>query len=64
VLATALHRGHPAELQIEKMARLLAHPPTLAAIQRGESLEEIKATWASEREKFAARRESHLLYRR
>jgi uncharacterized protein YbbC (DUF1343 family) len=63
VLATALHRAHPAEVQIEKMARLLAHPPTLAAIQRGESLETIKALWAAEREKFQAKRAAHLLYR-
>jgi uncharacterized protein YbbC (DUF1343 family)/CubicO group peptidase (beta-lactamase class C family) len=63
VLATALHRLHPAEVQIEKMARLLAHPATLAAIQRGEALDEIKALWAPEREKFATRRERYLLYR-
>jgi uncharacterized protein YbbC (DUF1343 family)/CubicO group peptidase (beta-lactamase class C family) len=63
VLAVALHRSRPAEVQIEKMARLLAHPPTLAAIQRGESLEEIKALWAAEREVFRVQRERHLLYR-
>jgi len=63
VLATALHRSHPAEVQIEKMARLLAHPPTLAAIQRGADLDAIKALWAWEREKFRARREASLLYR-
>ncbi len=63
VLATALHRSHPADVKIEKLARLLAHPPTLAAIQRGESLETIKALWAADREKFGPRREAHLLYR-
>ena len=63
VLATALHRSHPGEVKIERMARLLAHPPTLAAIAAGKSLEEIKARWAGEREKFSARREAFLLYR-
>ena len=63
VLATALHRSHPADVKIEKLARLLAHPPTLAAIQRGESLEAIKALWAVEREKFQAKRDAVLMYR-
>jgi uncharacterized protein YbbC (DUF1343 family)/CubicO group peptidase (beta-lactamase class C family) len=63
VLAVALHRSHPADVKIEKMARLLAHPPTLAAIQRGDSLEEIKALWSTEREAFHARRTKYLLYR-
>ncbi len=63
VLATALHRSHPSELKIERLARLLAHPPTLAAIQAGKSLDEIKALWAEAREPFRARREAFLLYR-
>ncbi len=63
VLATVLHRGHPREVKIERLARLLAHPPTLAAVQAGKSLDEIKALWAAEREKFSSRREEYLIYR-
>ena len=62
VLATALHRSHPGEIKIERLARLLAHPPTLAAIQAGQSLDEIKALWAEAREPFRVRREAFLLY--
>jgi uncharacterized protein YbbC (DUF1343 family)/CubicO group peptidase (beta-lactamase class C family) len=63
LLATTLHRAHPGEAHIERLAKLLAHPPTLAAIQRGESLDAIKALWASEREPFRPKRETFLLYR-
>ncbi len=63
VLATTLQRLHPQEVKIERLAKLLAHPPTLAAIRAGESLEEVKSRWAAEREQFRARRASHLIYR-
>ena len=63
VLATTLQRLHPRELKIERLEKLLAHPASLAAIRAGESLAEVSATWAAEREKFRARREHYLIYR-
>jgi uncharacterized protein YbbC (DUF1343 family)/CubicO group peptidase (beta-lactamase class C family) len=63
VLATALHRLHPADLKVERMQKLLLHPPTLEAIRAAKPLDEIKALWAAEREAFRARREQFLLYK-
>lgn len=62
-LARTLQRLHPAELKIEKMEKLLVHPPTLAALREGRPLTSIRAGWVKEREEFRARREKFLLYR-
>ena len=63
VLATALQRLYPGDLKIERLAKLLAHPPTLEAIRADETLAKVKALWAVERAAFDARREAFLLYR-
>jgi uncharacterized protein YbbC (DUF1343 family) len=63
VLATTLQRLYPNDLGIERLPRLLVHPPTLEAIRAGRSLEEVKALWAPDRELFRERRERFLLYR-
>jgi uncharacterized protein YbbC (DUF1343 family)/CubicO group peptidase (beta-lactamase class C family) len=58
-LATVLARDYPTQFPIDKMARLLRHPPTLEAIRAGKSLAEIHALWTSD---FAERRAKYLLY--
>ena len=63
VLATALQRLYPGDLKIERLEKLLAHPPTLEAIRAGKPLAEIQALWTADRAAFAARREAFLLYR-
>jgi uncharacterized protein YbbC (DUF1343 family) len=62
-LASIIHRLHPRELDLDKMARLLAHPATLAAIKAGKPLSEIKTLWAEDRARFAEKRERFLIYR-
>jgi len=62
-LARTLQRLHPTELKIEKMEKLLVHPPTLAALRENQPLTSIRAGWVKEREEFRARREKFLLYR-
>jgi uncharacterized protein YbbC (DUF1343 family) len=62
VLALTLQRLHPGQFALEKLQPLLQHPPTLEAIRRGQSLEEIKATWATDLGEFLARRGPFLLY--
>jgi uncharacterized protein YbbC (DUF1343 family) len=42
---------------------LLAHPPTLEALQRGDSPEQIVQSWQQELEQFQKVRKEHLLYR-
>ncbi|MDQ3623698.1 MAG: DUF1343 domain-containing protein, partial [Verrucomicrobiota bacterium] len=63
ILARTLHLLHPGELKIERMQKLLVHPPTLEGIRSGKSLESIKTIWLSGREGFRERRERFLLYR-
>ena len=63
VLATALQRLYPGDLKIERLSKLLAHPPTLEAIRAGKSLAEVQALWTADRAAFDARREAFLLYR-
>ena len=63
VLASTIYRMHPRELDIDKMARLLAHPATLAAIKAGQPLSAIKTLWAEDRARFAEKRERFLIYK-
>jgi hypothetical protein len=57
VLATTLHRLYASNIHIERLARLLGHPPTLEAIRAGNRWMKSKRSWASERELFRERRE-------
>lgn len=44
-LARTLHRLHPAELDADRMHRLLGHAPTLAAIKSGRPVADMVAAW-------------------
>ena len=58
-----MQRLYPGDLKIERLAKLLAHPPTLEAIREGKPLADIQALWTAGRAAFDARREAFLLYR-
>ena len=61
-IAQALHQQHGDTYQLEKVNRLLFHPPTLQAIRDGKPLSEITALWDSDENSFRQRREGILLY--
>jgi uncharacterized protein YbbC (DUF1343 family) len=61
-IAKILYRLYPEHFQPEKLERLLRHPPTLAAIKADKSLEEIRATWKEDVDRFGKCRARYLLY--
>ncbi|MFM1767959.1 MAG: hypothetical protein RJA22_488 [Verrucomicrobiota bacterium] len=63
VIALTLHRLHPKEYALDKIAHLLRDPATLEAIRAGRSLASIKQDWESDLRQFKKRREPFLLYK-
>ncbi len=61
-IACALRRLYPEQWQIDRYGRLLAHPPTLEALRRGEGVEAIRGLWQKDLEAFRAVRGRYLLY--
>ena len=61
-IAQALHQQHGETYHLEKVNKLLFHPPTLQAIRDGKPLSEITALWCSDEDSFRQRREGVLLY--
>ena len=61
-IAQALHQQHGETYQLEKLNKLLFHPPTLQAIRDGKPLAEISALWASDETAFRLRRDGILIY--
>ena len=61
-IALAAHRLYPHDYALEKLNHLLQEPDTIAAIQSGKSLAEIKQRWASDLETFKTRRAKSLIY--
>ena len=62
LLAKVLHRFYPDQFGVEKLDVLLVHQATLEAIKADQSLAEIHALWAADRQAFAERRAKYLLY--
>jgi uncharacterized protein YbbC (DUF1343 family) len=62
-IARALRRMDRSVWEFAKLDRLLVHPETMRAIDRGAPLDAIVATYQSELAAFAAKREKYLLYR-
>jgi uncharacterized protein YbbC (DUF1343 family)/CubicO group peptidase (beta-lactamase class C family) len=58
-----LHELYPTEWQRKNYDRLLAHPPTLAAIERGDAPEKIVESWKRELEAFLTARKGYMLYK-
>jgi uncharacterized protein YbbC (DUF1343 family) len=63
VLALTLHRLHPKEYALDKIAHLLRDPATLKAIESGQSLARIKQDWEAGLRQFQKRRDPFLLYK-
>ncbi len=61
-VAYQLHRLYPKEWQVRRYGRLLGHPATLEALQRGDSSAQIRKLWKSDLEAFLATRKGFLLY--
>lgn len=61
-IARVLHKLYPKSFPLAKLGRLLCHPPTLEALDQGESLAHIEALWKTGLAKFTPRRAKYLLY--
>lgn len=61
-IAQALHDQHGDTYELEKVNKLLFHPPTLQAIRDGKPLEAITGLWTADEDAFRRRREGILLY--
>lgn len=61
-IAYHLHKLYPEAWQIKGYGRLLAHPPTLEALQRGDTPEQIMEQWQQDLERFQKVRKEYLLY--
>jgi uncharacterized protein YbbC (DUF1343 family) len=62
-IARALRRAYAGRWEFAKLDRLLVHPETMRAIDRGAPLDVIVATYQAELAAFAVKREKYLLYR-
>jgi uncharacterized protein YbbC (DUF1343 family) len=61
-LIDALARLHPEEWDRTRLPKMIAHRGTLAALEQGQELATIQASWKDELEAFAEAREKVLLY--
>jgi uncharacterized protein YbbC (DUF1343 family)/CubicO group peptidase (beta-lactamase class C family) len=61
-VACQLRRLYPEQWQVKGYGRLLAHPPTLEALRRGDSPEQSIKSWQPELERFRHVRQEYLLY--
>ena len=64
VLASAILRTHPSEVNLDQTVRLLGREDSAAALERGARVEEIWAYWESQVRDFEAIRNRYLLYSR
>jgi uncharacterized protein YbbC (DUF1343 family)/CubicO group peptidase (beta-lactamase class C family) len=61
-IACELQRLYPQQWQSRRYGALLAHPPTLEALQRGDSPEQIMKLWQPDVDRFRDLRKRYLLY--
>ncbi len=61
-IAYHLRKLYPEQWQIKGYGNLLAHPPTLEALRRGDTPEPIMKQWQPELERFRKTRREYLLY--
>jgi uncharacterized protein YbbC (DUF1343 family)/CubicO group peptidase (beta-lactamase class C family) len=61
-IACQLRRLYPEQWQVKGYGRLLAHPPTLEALRRGDSPEQIMKLWQPDLDRFRDIRKEYLLY--
>lgn len=61
-IARELHAIYPNHFPLVKVDRLLCHPPTIRAIEKGETMNQIQELWQSGLDKFNKRRAEFLIY--
>lgn len=61
-IACHLRKLYPEQWQVRRYGVLLAYPPTLEALQRGDAPEQIVQSWQQELEHFQKVRKEYLLY--
>jgi uncharacterized protein YbbC (DUF1343 family) len=61
-VACHLRKLYPDEWQVKRYGALLNHPPTLEALQRGDTPEQILKLWQQHLDKFRDVRKKYLLY--
>jgi uncharacterized protein YbbC (DUF1343 family) len=61
-IAYHLHKLYPEQWRIKGYLNLLAHPPTLEALQRGDRPEQLIKSWQGELERFQKLRKEYLMY--
>jgi uncharacterized protein YbbC (DUF1343 family) len=61
-IAYHIRKLYPEEWQIKGYGKLLAHPPTLEALERGETSEQIMKSWQQDLDRFQNLRKEYLLY--
>ena len=61
-IAKALHDEHGDQFELNKVNKLLFHPPTLQAIRHNKPIGEITALWAADEAAFRQRCGPVLLY--
>jgi uncharacterized protein YbbC (DUF1343 family) len=62
-LAAALHKLHPNDFKLERMADLLVNQAVFDAIRAGEDPRRIAEDWQDRLEQFVRLREKYLLYK-
>jgi uncharacterized protein YbbC (DUF1343 family)/CubicO group peptidase (beta-lactamase class C family) len=62
-IAHQLRLLYPNDWQMRRYDQLLAHPPTFAAVERGDAPEKVVESWKPELEAFLAVRKEYLLYK-
>jgi uncharacterized protein YbbC (DUF1343 family) len=60
-IACHLRRLYPEQWQVKGYGALLAHPPTLEALRRGNAPEQILKLWQHDLDRFGAVRKDYLL---
>lgn len=61
-IACQLRKLYPEQWQTKGYGNLLAHPPTLEALRRGDAPEQIMKLWEPDLERFHKTRQEYLLY--
>lgn len=61
-IAGQLRRLYPKDWQDERYLRLLAHPPTLEALRRGDAPAQIRNSWQPDLARYLEIRKAYLLY--
>ena len=62
-IARELHAMYPKQFPLLKVERLLCHSPTIRAIEKGKTMNQIEELWRPDLDKFNKRRAEFLIYK-